>query len=167
MKIVVFLRAVFSEIMSEISPSAFFFVKKQVKKHDVPFKKTVTFCENFRFFEGGFFSEKTAAIKLQFSQNVTVFLQGTSCFFSCFLTKNRAKGKISCSISEKTARKITTIFTKRNGFFGGYIVFFSCSLTKNRVKGKISSSISEKTARKNTRIFTKRNGYFAGYIVFF
>ena len=54
-KIVVILHAVFSEIRHEILPFALFFVKKQLKKHDVPFKKTVTFCENFRFFAGGFF----------------------------------------------------------------------------------------------------------------
>ena len=38
-KIVVFVRAVFSEILSEISPFALFFVKKQLKKHDVPLQK--------------------------------------------------------------------------------------------------------------------------------
>ena len=54
-KIVVFLRAVTSEILHEISPFALLFVKKQVQKHAVPFKKTVTFCENCRFFVGGNF----------------------------------------------------------------------------------------------------------------
>ena len=54
-KIVVFLRAVTSEILHEISPFALFLVKKYLKKHDVPCKKTVTFCENCRFFAGGFF----------------------------------------------------------------------------------------------------------------
>ena len=53
-KIVVFLRAVTSEILHEISPFALFFVKKQLKKQNVPFKKTVTFSENCRFFAGGF-----------------------------------------------------------------------------------------------------------------
>ena len=53
--IFVFLLAVFSEILHEILPFALFFVKKQLKKHDVPFKKTVTFCENIRFFACDFF----------------------------------------------------------------------------------------------------------------
>ena len=53
-KNVVFLLPVFSEILHEISPFALFFVKKQLKKHDVPFKKTVTFSENCRFFASGF-----------------------------------------------------------------------------------------------------------------
>ena len=48
-KIVVILQAVFSEILHEILPFALFFVKKQLKKHDIPCKKTVTFCENCRF----------------------------------------------------------------------------------------------------------------------
>ena len=55
MKIVVILWAVFSGILSKISPFALFFVRKQLKKHDVPCKKTVTFCENCRFFADGFF----------------------------------------------------------------------------------------------------------------
>ena len=70
------------------------------------------------------FQKKPPAKKRQFSQNVTVFLQGTSCFFSYFLTKKRGKGEISHRIWEKTARKKTTFFTKRNGFFAGYIMFF-------------------------------------------
>ena len=51
-------------------------------------------------------------------------MQGTSCFYNCFLTKKKAKGEISDIISEKTVCKKTTIFTKRNGFFEGYIVFY-------------------------------------------
>ena len=47
-KIVVFLRAVTSEIVHEISPFVFFFVKKQLKNHDIPCKKTVTVYENCR-----------------------------------------------------------------------------------------------------------------------
>ena len=54
-KIVVFLQTVFSETLHEISPFALFFVKKQLKKHDIPCKKTVTFCENCRLFADGFF----------------------------------------------------------------------------------------------------------------
>ena len=80
------------------------------------------------------FQKKPSAKKRQFSQNVTVFLQGTSCFFRYFLTKKRAKGEISCSISEVTARKKTTIFTKRNGFFEGYIVFLCVFLPKKGQK---------------------------------
>ena len=54
-KIVVFLRAVTSEILYEISPFALFLVKKYLKKHHVPLKKTVTFCENCRLIAGGNF----------------------------------------------------------------------------------------------------------------
>ena len=53
-KIVVILRAVFYEILNEILPFAIFFVKKQLKKHDVPFKKTVTFCKKCRFLRAVF-----------------------------------------------------------------------------------------------------------------
>ena len=54
-KIVVFLQSVFSETLHEISPFAVFFDKKQLKIHDIPFEKIVTFCENCRFFTDGFF----------------------------------------------------------------------------------------------------------------
>ena len=53
-KIVVILQAVFSEILHEILPFALFFVKKQLKKQNVPCNKTVTFSENCRFYAGGF-----------------------------------------------------------------------------------------------------------------
>ena len=49
-KIVLFLLAVTSEILHEISLFALFLVIKYLKKHYVPCKKTVTFCENCRFF---------------------------------------------------------------------------------------------------------------------
>ena len=58
-KIFVFLRAVFSEILHEILPFALFFVKKQLKKHDVPFETTVTFYEKCR------------SIVLVFSENLS------------------------------------------------------------------------------------------------
>ena len=54
-KIVAYLWAVTSKILQEISPFALFFVKNQVKKHAVPSKKTVAYCENCRFFDGGNF----------------------------------------------------------------------------------------------------------------
>ena len=54
-KIVVFLLVVFLEILSEISPFALFLIKKQLKKHDVPCKKTVTFYETCRSIIRGFF----------------------------------------------------------------------------------------------------------------
>ena len=65
------------------------------------------------------FQEKQTGKKRRFSQNVTVFIQGTACFFTCFLTKKRAKGEISVRMSGKTTRKKTTVFRKRNGFFPG------------------------------------------------
>ena len=55
MKIVVFLRAVSSEILSEISPFALFFVKKQLKKHDVPLQKNRYVLWKMSFFCGRFF----------------------------------------------------------------------------------------------------------------
>ena len=54
-KIVVFLRAVSSEILSEISPFALFFVKKQLKKHDVPLQKNRYVLWKMSFFCGRFF----------------------------------------------------------------------------------------------------------------
>ena len=53
-KIFIFLLAVLPEILSEISPFALFLVQKYLKKHDVPCKKTVTFCENCRSITRGF-----------------------------------------------------------------------------------------------------------------
>ena len=50
------------------------------------------------------FQEKQTGKKRQFSQNVTVFIQGTACFFTCFLTKKRAKGEISVRMSGKTTK---------------------------------------------------------------
>ena len=58
-KIVVFLRAVSSEILSEISPFALFFVKKQLKKHDVP-KGVWLF-----FFRGGTLPRPTYLLNCQ------------------------------------------------------------------------------------------------------
>ena len=45
----VFLRPVTSELLHEISPFALFLVKKQVRKHAVPSKKTVNFYRYFSF----------------------------------------------------------------------------------------------------------------------
>ena len=47
LKILIFLRAVTSEILHEISPFVFF-CQKQLKNHDIPCKKTVTVYENCR-----------------------------------------------------------------------------------------------------------------------
>ena len=71
-------------MLHEILPFALFFVKKQLKKHDVPFKKTVTFCENFRFFAGGFFWN--TAWNLTFCP---IFCQKTTKKTRCTLQKNR------------------------------------------------------------------------------
>ena len=84
MKIVVILWAVFSGILSKISPFALFLVRKQLKKHDVPCKKTVTFCENCRFFAGGFFWN--SAWNLTFCP---IFCQKTTKKTRCTLQKNR------------------------------------------------------------------------------
>ena len=46
---------VFPENLSEVSPFARSLVKKQLKKHDVPCKETVTSCKTCRFFCGLFF----------------------------------------------------------------------------------------------------------------
>ena len=51
-KIVVFLQAVTSELLHEISPFALFLVKKQVRKHAVPSKKTVNFYVTFLLSDG-------------------------------------------------------------------------------------------------------------------
>ena len=48
----VFLRPVTSELLHEISPFALFLVKKQVRKHAVPSKKTVNFYVTFLLSDG-------------------------------------------------------------------------------------------------------------------
>ena len=53
-KNVVFLRAVTSEILHEISPFALFFVKKQLKNKMYPAKKPLRFLKTVVFFAGGF-----------------------------------------------------------------------------------------------------------------
>ena len=93
------------------------------------------------------FQKKPPAKKRQFSQNVTVFLQGTSCFFSYFLTKKRGKGEISDRNSGKTTRKKTENFRKRNGFYEGDIVFY-VFLTKKREKSEFSDRLSDQTISK-------------------
>ena len=111
------------------------------------------------------FQKKPPAKKRQLSQNVTVFLQGTSCFFSYFLTKKRGKGEISDRNSGKTTRKKTENFRKRNGFYEGDIVFY-VFLTKKRAKSEMTE-YQEKEQWKKMTIFTKRNGFYPRYIVFF
>ena len=91
-KIVVFLRAVFSEILLEISPFALFSVKKQLKKHDVPCKKTVTFCEKCRFFAGGFFSNSVWNL--------------TFCPFFCQKTTNQ---KTRCTLQKNRYGFLKTV----------------------------------------------------------
>ena len=83
-KNVVFLRAVTSEILHENSHFALFLVKKYLKKHDVPCKKTVTFCENRRFFAGGNFWN--TAWNLTFCP---IFCQKATKKTKCTLQKNR------------------------------------------------------------------------------
>ena len=50
MKLVVLLLGVFSQFMSEVPRLPFFCPKKQLKNHDVLYRKSVTFCKNCRFF---------------------------------------------------------------------------------------------------------------------
>ena len=62
------------------------------------------------------FQRKPLIMERQFSQNVTVFMLGTACFYNWVLVKKRTKREISGQFSVKTPYNRAAIFSKRNGF---------------------------------------------------
>ena len=98
MKIVGFLQAVFSEILCEISPFAFFFRQKQLKKPNIPSKKTVTFCENCRSIIRVF------ALKLSKISPFALFL----------VKKNNTKKRYTFQINHSIIWKLSSYY---KGFF--------------------------------------------------
>ena len=100
---------------------------------------------------------KPLIIERQFSQNGTVFMVGTACFFNWVLVEKQREN--SGRFSRKAPYNRTTIFSKRNGFYDRCFLFFDVFLSKKRTKGEISDRFSAKTPYNRMTIFTKRNGF--------
>ena len=75
------------------------------------------------------FQRKPIIMERQSSQNVTVFMLGTTCFYNWIFVKKRTKREISGRFSVKTPYNKATIFSKRNG-----ILVFRCFFVQKKNK---------------------------------
>ena len=136
-RVFVILLAVSSEILSEISPFALFFVQKQLKKHDVPLQKNRYVLWKMSFFCRRFFWNTAWNL--------------TFCPIFC----------------QKKNYKNTTFFTKRNGFFAGEHVFLIFFWQKKGQRVRFQREFQKKPPEKKRQFSQNVTVFFAGYIVFF
>ena len=69
-------------------------------------------------------------------------------------------------MSEKTVRKKTTIFTKRNSFFAGYIVFL-LFCDKKRAKVRFQTKFQEKPSAKTRKLLQNVTVYLQSASCFY